>query len=268
MARCCQDTSWPWILRKRPTAPSSCPMGRSLSTTTRAAKTVRAIKLVELKTTSLDGAELIADETEQSVPVLIAPVTAIDNSEVAFRSAFYAVLQNVIEKLKAQPPQEEKDEEERYSKSVYRPIRPSPLPDLASGAQHSGGLFAATCRGRTLPSASILMSLFWPILAQTFEFGPIGSSRCSLACVVCCRVQPSPVETIRVQLDRGGCMRRLSEVRETWKTAFADPLCARTAASRDRDKPANFYSDRGGKWRSLNPAFPYFLPRNCIGTRG
>jgi hypothetical protein len=49
-------------------------------------------------------------------------------------------------------------------------------------------------------------------------------------------------------------MRRLSEVRETWKTAFADPLCARTAACRDRDKPANFYSDRGGKWRSLNPA--------------
>lgn len=97
---------------------------------------------------------------------------------------------------------------------------------------------------------------------------PIGSSRCSLACVVCCRVQPSPVETIRVQLDRGGCMRRLSEVRETWKTAFADPLCARTAACRDRDKPANLYSDRGGKWRSLNPAFPYFLPRSCIGTRG
>ncbi|QQO35514.1 hypothetical protein JJC00_07675 [Bradyrhizobium diazoefficiens] len=91
MARCCQDTSWPWILRKKPTAPSSCPMDRSRSTTTRAAKTVRAIKLVELKTTSLDGAELIADETEQPVPVLIAPVTAIYNSEVAFDSGFYAV---------------------------------------------------------------------------------------------------------------------------------------------------------------------------------
>lgn len=55
---------------------------------------VRAIKLVELKTTSLDGAELIADETEQPVPVLIAPVTANYNSEVAFHNAFYAVLQN------------------------------------------------------------------------------------------------------------------------------------------------------------------------------
>ncbi|MHB0791286.1 hypothetical protein [Bradyrhizobium sp. 5.13L] len=50
--------------------------------------------MVELKTTSLDGAELIADETEQPVPVLIAPVKAIYNSEVAFHSAFYAVLQN------------------------------------------------------------------------------------------------------------------------------------------------------------------------------
>lgn len=36
---------------KRPAPLSSCPIGRSLSTTTRAANTVRAIKLVEPKTT-------------------------------------------------------------------------------------------------------------------------------------------------------------------------------------------------------------------------
>lgn len=91
MARSCQDTSWPWILRKRPTLPNSCPMGRSLSTTRRAAKSVREIKLVKLKTTSLDGAELIAGETEQHVPVLIGPATANYKSEVAFHGAFYAV---------------------------------------------------------------------------------------------------------------------------------------------------------------------------------
>lgn len=72
MVRSCQDTSWPWILRKRPARPGSCPMGRSLSAT-RAENTVRAIKLVELKTTSLDDAVLIADETEQRVSVVIAP---------------------------------------------------------------------------------------------------------------------------------------------------------------------------------------------------
>lgn len=87
MARSCQDTSWPWILRKTPTPPSSCPMGRSLSTTRRAAKSVREIKLVKLKTTSLDGAELIADETEQHVPVLIGPATANYKSEVAFTAS-------------------------------------------------------------------------------------------------------------------------------------------------------------------------------------
>lgn len=72
MVRSCQDTSWPWILRKRPARPDSCPMGRSLSAT-RAENTVRAIKLVELKTTSPDDAVLIADETEQRISVVIAP---------------------------------------------------------------------------------------------------------------------------------------------------------------------------------------------------
>lgn len=73
MVRSCQDTSWPWIHRKRPAPPNSCPMGRSLSTTTRAANTLRAVKLVELKTTYLDDTGLIADETEQHVSDVIAP---------------------------------------------------------------------------------------------------------------------------------------------------------------------------------------------------
>lgn len=44
MVRSCQDTSWRWILRKRPARPGSCPMGRSLNTR-RAANTVRAIQV-------------------------------------------------------------------------------------------------------------------------------------------------------------------------------------------------------------------------------
>lgn len=108
MARSCQDTSWPLILRKKPTPQVRGPMGRWLSTITRAANTVRAIKLVELKTTPLDGAGLIADETEQHAPVLIAPALANYKDEVTFHSTFYAVPHRVIGKLKAQPPQEKK----------------------------------------------------------------------------------------------------------------------------------------------------------------
>lgn len=73
-------------------------MGRSLGTTTRAATTVHAIKLVELKTTSLDGAGLIADETEQN-----ARVSPIITTKWLFT---VAVPHRVMEKLKAQPPQE------------------------------------------------------------------------------------------------------------------------------------------------------------------
>ncbi|WP_156936937.1 hypothetical protein [Bradyrhizobium sp. WSM2254] len=56
--------------------------------------------MVELKMTSLDSAELIADETEQHVPVLIAPATANYKSEVAFHSALYAVQNESQKSLK------------------------------------------------------------------------------------------------------------------------------------------------------------------------
>lgn len=54
-------------------------------------------------------------------------------------------------------------------------------------AQHSGGLFAASCRlGPS--SASILLPPFWSFLAQTFEFCPRGNGRHLPACGICCRV--------------------------------------------------------------------------------
>lgn len=72
-----------------------------------------------------------------------------------------------------------KHEERQYSKSVYRPIRPSPLPKLAGGANTvQWWIVCGNLQVRTSRSASILMSPFWPILAQTFEFCPRGSSRC------------------------------------------------------------------------------------------
>lgn len=88
MARSCQDTSWPWILRKRPTPPS-----RSLSTTPRGAKTVRAIKLVELnRLPGRCGAYRGRNRTAYSGPHCSSHANY--KSEVAFHNAFYAVLQN------------------------------------------------------------------------------------------------------------------------------------------------------------------------------
>lgn len=200
----------------------------SLSTTTRAATTVHAIKLVELKTTSLDGAGLIADETEQNARVLIAPDLANYNDEVAFHSCGAGPSHRKAQSAAAAG---EKHEEGRYAESVDPFNRPSPLPELASGAHTAQWrIVCGKLQVRTLPSASIMMSPILPILAQTFEFCTRGGNRCLMVCVVCCRVQPCPAGTLRVQLDRGAaacdaclkCGRR-------GRPAFADPLCARRA---------------------------------------
>lgn len=58
-------------------------------------------------------------------------------------------------------------------------LRPSPVPNLASGAHTvQWWIVCGNLQVRTLSSASIVMSPFWPILAQMFEFRPRESSRC------------------------------------------------------------------------------------------
>lgn len=61
-------------------------------------------------------------------------------------------------------------------------LRPSPLPNLASGA-HRLQWWIVCGNLQVRRSASILMSPFWPILAQTFEFCPRESSR-GLCCLL------------------------------------------------------------------------------------
>lgn len=101
-----------------------------------------------------------------------------------------------------------------------------------------------------MPSALILVSPFWPVLAQTFESCTRGSCRLLMTCGACCRVQPCLVEDVMCATRHG----RLPAARKTWKAticwSFADPVCARMAHGGvqpigDRDKRAKVGSDQG-----------------------